>query len=70
LLRPVEKGAAVENAGQRIDACKLDELVLQAKQPLSRAQPRVQLLSDWRFSDELVGAAVQRVDEVLLVRVG
>jgi hypothetical protein len=51
--------------GQRIDARQLDELVLQAKQPLSRAQPSVQLLSNWRLSDELVGAAVQRVDEVL-----
>jgi hypothetical protein len=70
ILRPVEKGAAVEDVGQRIDARQLDELVLQAKQPLSRAQPSVQLLSNWRLSDELVGAAVQRVDEVLLIRVG
>jgi hypothetical protein len=70
IAAPGRKRRGVEDVGQRIDARQLDELVLQAKQPLSRAQPSVQLLSNWRLSDELVGAAVQRVDEVLLIRVG
>jgi hypothetical protein len=65
-----EEGAPIEQAGQGIGRRQPNQLVLQTKEPVGAAQPGVQLLGRWRFGDEFVGAAVERVDEVLSIRVG
>jgi hypothetical protein len=69
LLHLLEEGAAVVKAGQGIDHRQANELALHAHQPLRGTQPCVQLLLGRRLADELVGAAVERVDQVLLIGV-
>jgi hypothetical protein len=63
----LEEGAAIEQAGQRIGGGEPDELPLHARQALRAAQSRIELLRRRRLANEIVGAAVERLNQMLLI---
>ncbi len=69
LLRAFEKRAAIEHAGERIGQCQPQQFLLHVGEALGRAQSRVELLGHRRFPDEVVGTAVERFDQLVLVAV-
>jgi hypothetical protein len=62
LLGLFKKGAAVEDAGQRIDTGEPDQFTLQTQQAFGRTQTRVQFLAGERLSNQFVGAVIEGVD--------
>ena len=63
----LEEDAAVGQPGQRIDRGEPHQFALHRAEPLGGAQARVKLVGDRRLGDEIVGAAVERLAEPVLV---
>ncbi len=69
LLPAFEKRPAIEHAGERIGQRQPQQLLLHVGEALGRAQSRIKLLGDRRLADEIVGTAVERFDQLVLVAV-
>ena len=56
---------AVENSGQGVSRRKFEQFALHRPDALGRAQPGVEFLDHRRLSDKVVGAIVERLDQLL-----
>ena len=66
--RAAEKGRAVEQAGQSVPRRHVDEFALHLDETLGGAQARVKLVGGKRQLQHVVGAAIQRLDELSRVQ--